>query len=157
MFKNYFRTALRNLRRQKTFTLINLAGMGSWGSSWPSPPGSTGRTGSMKTQADLRRRPGPARRRPQRATVPSSCRPLFSVLKAEFPEIEADEVRQATGFSVRRPISAKGISRHLDLFHQFSDGLEAAISSLTACSFGSAAAKFQVDPRQTLTSTIRWT
>ncbi len=94
MLKNYFRTALRNLRRQKTFTLINLAGMAL---------GMTGfillaQGAGTKLNADRFHENAdriyglvqvlPAEDKTERHTV-SLPAPLLALLKAEFPDIEA--------------------------------------------------------------------
>ena len=94
MFKNYFRTALRNLRRQKTFTLINVAGMALGMAGFILLAQSAG----TKLNADRFHKNAdriyglvqvlPAEDNGERHTVFVPA-PLVSVLKAELPDIEA--------------------------------------------------------------------
>jgi len=94
MFQNYFRTAWRNLRRQRTFTLLNLIGMALGIAGFILlAQGAGTKLNADRFHKNADRIYGlvqvlPAEDKGERHTVFVPA-PLLPVLKAEFPDIEA--------------------------------------------------------------------
>lgn len=151
MFKNYFRTALRNLRRQKTFTMINLAGMALGIAGFILLAQGAG----TKLNADRFHQHAdriygliqvlPAEDKSERHTVFVPA-PLRSVLEAEFPEIEAGTRVRPGG----QRILGQGDRRFYERRILFADP---AFLSIFSFPFASGSpADFASDPRSILLS-----